>query len=134
MDELYRQNILEHYRNPHNMGTLENHTHSHKEHNPLCGDVVQIELLVDDQQRIDQVAFSGKGCAISQASTSMLTDMLIGKTVEEAKQINKEVILDELGIEIGPVRLKCALLSLKAVKMALYNLSEEEWDKEEDDW
>ncbi|MDM8519481.1 SUF system NifU family Fe-S cluster assembly protein [Anaerolineales bacterium HSG6] len=134
MDELYRQNILEHYRNPHNEGTLETYTHSHIEHNPLCGDKVQIDLLVDDQHRIDQVAFSGKGCAISQASTSMLTDMLIGKTVEEAKQIDKEAILDELGIEIGPVRLKCALLSLKAVKMALYGLSEEEWDNEEDDW
>lgn len=131
MDELYKENILDHYRNPRNVGTLKNPTHSHTEHNPLCGDVVRIDLLVNDNNVVDQVAFKGKGCAISQASASMLTEMLTGKTLETVKQISKEDILETLGLEIGPVRLKCALLPLKALKMAVYGLPEEEWLVEE---
>jgi nitrogen fixation NifU-like protein len=132
MDDFYKENILDHYRNPRNAGTLENATHSHEEHNPFCGDVIRIDLHVNKENIIDQVAFSGKGCAISQASASMLTEMLKDKTLAEAKAIGKEDILEALGIEIGPVRMKCALLSLKVLKAGVYGLSEEEWDTDND--
>ncbi|MBN1991125.1 MAG: SUF system NifU family Fe-S cluster assembly protein [Anaerolineae bacterium] len=134
MDDFYRENILDHYRHPRHAGTLENPTHSHQEDNPLCGDVIRIDLHVDENNVIDQVAFQGKGCAISQASASMLTEMIQGKTLEEAKQIGKEDILEALGIEIGPVRMKCALLSLKVLKAGVYGLREEDWNTEDDDW
>ncbi len=133
MEDFYRENILDHYRNPRHAGTLEHPTHSHEEHNPLCGDVIRIDLHVNEHNIIDNVAFSGKGCAISQASASMLTEMIEGKTLDEAKQIGKEEILAALGIEIGPVRLKCALLSLKVLKAGAYGLREEDWNTD-DDW
>jgi len=134
MDDFYKENILDHYRNPRNTGSLDNPTHSHEENNPLCGDVLRLELHVNDNNIIDEVAFSGRGCAISQASASMLTEMLQGKTLEEAKAISKEDILDALGIEIGPVRMKCALLSLKVLKAGAYGLSEEDWNTDDDNW
>jgi nitrogen fixation NifU-like protein len=135
MDDFYRENILDHYREPRNTGTLDEATHSHEENNPLCGDVIRIDLHVNENDVIDKVAFSGKGCAISQASASMLTEMIEGKSLEEAKQIGKDDILEALGIDIGPVRMKCALLSLKVLKAGAYGLSEEEWNTdEEDDW
>ena len=133
MDDFYRENILDHYRNPRNAGTLDGATHSHQENNPLCGDVIQIDLHVNEDNVIDEVAFKGRGCAISQASASMLTEMIKGKTVEEAKAVGKEEILEALGIQIGPTRLKCALLSLKVLKAGVYGLSESEWDSD-DDW
>ncbi len=136
MDDFYKENILDHYRHPRNTGTLENPTYSHEEHNPLCGDVLQIDLIVNDEGVVEQVAFEGRGCAISQASASMLTEMIQGQTLEEVKQINKEDILEMLGIEIGPVRMKCALLSLKALKAGIYGLNDLGWDaiEDEDDW
>ncbi|MFQ5611850.1 MAG: Fe-S cluster assembly sulfur transfer protein SufU [Anaerolineae bacterium] len=135
MDDFYRENILDHYRHPRNKGTLENPTHSHQEHNPLCGDVIRIDLHVDDNNVIDQVAFDGKGCAISQASASMLTEMLVGKNLEEARQISKDDILEAIGIDLSPVRLKCALLSLKVLKVGAYGLSDAaEWGEDDDDW
>jgi len=134
MDDFYRENILDHYRSPRNAGTLEDATHSHEENNPLCGDVIRIDLHVNDENVIDRVAFSGKGCAISQASASMLTEMIEGKTLDEAKEISKDDILEALGIEIGPVRMKCALLSLKVLKAGAYGLSEAEWNTDDDDW
>ncbi len=133
MDDFYKENILDHYRDPRNAGSLENATHTHEEHNPLCGDVIRIDLHVDNNEIIDEVRFKGKGCAISQASASMLTEMIEGKTLTEAKQIGKEEILEALGIDIGPARLKCALLSLKVLKAGAYGLSEEEWNTD-DDW
>ena len=133
MDDFYREHILDHYRNPRNKGRLENPTHTHEEDNPLCGDVIRIDLHVNDKNVIDQVSFDGQGCAISQASASMLTEMVQGKTLEEAKELSKEDILEALGIEIGPVRLKCALLSLKVLKVGAYGLPD--WaDEDEDDW
>jgi nitrogen fixation NifU-like protein len=134
MDDFYKENILDHYRRPRNAGTLEQPTHSHEEHNPLCGDVIRLDLHVDENNVIDQVAFKGKGCAISQASASMLTEMIKGKSLDEAKAINKEAILEALGIEIGPVRMKCALLSLKVLKAGAYGLGEEDWNEDGDDW
>jgi nitrogen fixation NifU-like protein len=133
MDDFYRENILDHYRNPRNKGHLENPTHSHEEHNPLCGDVLHIDLHVNDEDVIQEVRFDGQGCAISQASASMLTEMVQGKTLEEAKLVEKEDILEALGIDIGPVRLKCALLSLKVFKAGVYGVPD--WSEEdEDDW
>lgn len=134
MDDFYRENILEHYRHPHFKGTLEDATHSHEEHNPLCGDKIRIDLHVNEDNVIDKATFSGKGCAISQASASMLMEELQGKTLEEARKISKDDILEMLGIDIGPVRLKCALLSLKVLKVGAYGLTESEWQDEEDDW
>ena len=133
MDDFYRENILDHYRNPRNKGHLENPTHVHEEHNPLCGDVIRINLHVNDEDVIEEVRFDGEGCAISQASASMLTEMIQGKTLEEAKQVSKDDILEALGIDIGPVRLKCALLSLKVLKAGVYGLAD--WTGEdEEDW
>jgi len=133
MDDFYKENILDHYRNPRNAGTLENPTYTHESHNPLCGDVIRVDLHINENNLVDKVTFEGKGCAISQASASMLTEMIEGKSLDEVKQISKEDILELLGIPIGPVRMKCALLSLKALKAGVYGV--EEFDLEEDeDW
>lgn len=123
MDDLYREYILEHYKYPHNSGTLEAPTISHEEHNPLCGDQIRIDLLIEDEV-IKDIRFSGRGCAISQASASILTDEIKGKSVAEAKAFSKEALLDLIGIPLGknPVRLKCALLSLKTLKAGLYGV------------
>lgn len=123
MDDIYREQILEHARYPHNYGTLEHPTISHEEYNPLCGDRVRIDLLIEDGVIAD-VRFSGKGCAISQASASMLTDEIKGMDVERAKAFSKDDLLMLIGIPLqkNPVRLKCALLSLKALKAGLYGV------------
>ena len=121
MDDMYQENILDHAKHPRNFGTLEHPTHSREEHNPLCGDRLRLDLLVRDGVIAD-VRFTGRGCAISQAAASMLTEELVGKTVDEAKQVSKEEVLELLGIPIGPMRLKCALLSLKALKAGIYGL------------
>ncbi|MEM7342749.1 MAG: iron-sulfur cluster assembly scaffold protein [Chloroflexota bacterium] len=134
MDDLYKENILDHYRHPRNAEKLSCVTHAHEEHNPVCGDSVQIELYVNEQQVIDRAGFNGHGCAISIASASMLTELLTGKTLDEARQINKEDILELLGIPIGPMRLKCALLPLKALKVAVYGVNHVELDDDEEDW
>ena len=130
MDDFYRENILDHYRHPRNKGRLEDPTHTHEENNPLCGDVIRMYMHVNDDNVIDQVRFEGQGCAISQASASMLTEMIQGKTLDEVKQLDKEDILEDLGIEIGPVRLKCALLPLKVLKAGVYGLPD--WTGEDD--
>lgn len=136
MDDFYKQNILEHYRSPSYKGTLEPSTHTHEENNPVCGDQIRVDLFVSDDNIIDKVAFSGYGCAISQASASMLMEEIKGKSLEEAKQLDKSDILGMLGIEIGPVRMKCALLSLKVFKGAAYGLNADELDAldDDDDW
>ena len=136
MDDFYREEILEHYTHPHNYGTLDNADISHEEHNPLCGDQVRFDIqLDDDSQTIKDVRFSGVGCAISKASASMLSDLIIGQSLDEIKNLTKEDMLDELGIDLGPVRLKCALLPLKVVKVGAYGLGEwQDEDDSEEDW
>ncbi len=135
MDDLYRENILDHYRRPRFKGKLEPHTHRHHEHNPVCGDDLQIDLLVNDDGIVEKAAFSGHGCAISQASASMLMERIQGKPLEEVKKISKEDILEDLGIPIGPVRLKCALLSLKTLKGSIYGLGAiENFDADDEEW
>ncbi len=121
MDDLYREQLLEHSRHPHNAGTLDAPDISHEEYNPLCGDRVRIDLrIVDDI--IADVRFVGRGCAISQASASLLTDAILGMPVEAAKRFSKDELLDLIGIPLdhNPARLKCALLSLKTLKAGLY--------------
>ena len=119
MDDLYRDEILEHYREPHNFGTLDAPDVSYEGHNPLCGDRITMMLVVDDAGTVSDVAFSGRGCAISQASASMLTDEVKGRPVSEVEDMTNQDILELLGIEISPARLKCALLSLDTLQHAL---------------
>lgn len=118
MDSLYRENILEHYRQPHHRGTLAAPDAHVEVDNPLCGDRLSLDLQISDGA-ISDVAFTGRGCAISQASASILSDELIGMPVAEAAQLRTADLLELLGVEIGPARLKCALLALKGLKLAL---------------
>lgn len=124
MDDLYRELIIDRYKNPHFRGSLDPHDISFEDDNPLCGDHIRIDLRVDEQNHVSEVAFDGHGCAISQASADLLAETVLGKSLEEVKQINKQDVLDLLGIELGPVRLKCALLSLKVLKAGVYGLGE----------
>ena len=130
-DDLFRQNILDHYQNPRNYGTLEHPDISAEDSNPLCGDEIRIDLRVKDGV-IEDVRFSGKGCSISRAAASMLTEEIRGKTLEEVKRIGKDDVLEMLGIELGPVRLKCALLALKTLKVGVYGVRGWPGDDEED--
>jgi nitrogen fixation NifU-like protein len=118
MDDLYRDYILEHYRRPHNFGVLENATATQEGANPLCGDRITLQLRVSGDD-IAAVGFTGRGCAISQASASLLTDEIKGKPVERAAAMQASDVLDLLGIEISPARMKCALLSLETLHGAL---------------
>jgi len=122
MDDFYRELIVEHYKNPAYKGSLDPNDYSYEDENPLCGDHIKIDLRVDDNNIITEALFSGHGCAISQASADLLMEVIIGKPVDEVKKMSKETILDLLGIELGPVRLKCALLSLKVLKAGLYGI------------
>jgi nitrogen fixation protein NifU and related proteins len=124
MDNLYREVIIEHYKNPSYRGTLDPHDISFADNNPLCGDHIQIDLRVDAEGKISEARFDGHGCAISQASADLLIESIIGKSLEEVKKLNKDSILEMLGIDLGPVRLKCALLSLKVLKAGVYGLGE----------
>jgi len=118
MDDLYRDYILEHYRRPHNFGILETPTASYEGSNPRCGDPITMMLAISDAV-VREPAFTRRGCAISQASASLLTDEIKGKTVEEVEKITPDDLLDLIGVEISPARLKCALLSLDTVAHAL---------------
>jgi nitrogen fixation NifU-like protein len=118
MDDLYRDYILEHYRRPHNFGIIEDPDARYEGANPLCGDRITMMLGISDEI-VTQVAFTGRGCAISQASASLLTDEIKGKPVAEVAAMTPDDVLDLLGIEISPARLKCALLSLETVSHAL---------------
>ncbi|NWF64878.1 MAG: SUF system NifU family Fe-S cluster assembly protein [Chloroflexi bacterium] len=124
MDDLYREVIIEHYKNPSHRGKLDPHDISFADNNPLCGDHIQIDLRVDSNGVVTNACFDGHGCAISQASADLLMETIIGKHLEEVKKIHKQDVLDLLGIDLGPVRLKCALLSLKVLKAGVYGLGE----------
>jgi nitrogen fixation NifU-like protein len=124
MEDLYREVIIDHYKNPHYRGKLEPHDISFEDDNPLCGDHIRIDLRIDKDERVSEARFDGHGCAISQASADLLTESIIGKPLDEIKKLNKQDILDMLGIDLGPVRVKCALLSLKVLKAGVYGLGE----------
>ncbi len=128
-EQFYREYILDHYKNPRNYGRLESPTLSHEEDNPLCGDIIGIDLEVRGG-KIADVRFHGRGCAISQAAASLLTERLKGLSLEEARKITKEDVLEDLGIDISPARIKCALLSLKVLKVGAWGLGD--WSGEED--
>ena len=124
MEAFYREAILDHYKHPRRKGHLDGPDIQYHDHNPFCGDELTIELKVEDGVVVD-AAFDGRGCAISQATASMIMEEIVGMSVDELKTWDKQYILDLLGIEIGPVRLKCALLSLKVLKAGIWGL--EEW-------
>lgn len=118
VDELYREQILEHYKRPHNFGRVDEPDLEFEDNNPFCGDEQHVTIRLDENDRVAEVRFEGKGCAISTAATSMLTDELTGLTRDELVTLPKEKVLDLLGIEISATRMKCALLGLKVVKGA----------------
>jgi nitrogen fixation NifU-like protein len=122
MDDLYRELILDHYHNPRKKGLLDPADIDYAEDNPVCGDHLHLTIQLDESDRVKDVGWDGQGCAISQASASMLYESLVGKTLDEIRAIDKDAILEMLGIELGPVRLKCALLSLKVLKSGAYGL------------
>jgi nitrogen fixation NifU-like protein len=128
MDDLYREQILDHYKNPRQKGQINPSDHSFEDENPLCGDFLHIDLKTDAQGIIIDARFEGHGCAISMASADLMLESLLGKTIDDAKNLTKQDILNMLGIELSPVRLKCALLSLKVTKAAAYDLKEADDD------
>ena len=124
MDDLYREIIIDRYKKPLYRKNLVPNDISFEDDNPLCGDHIRIDLRLDEQGRVSEVGFDGHGCAISQASADLLVESILGKTLDEVKALTKDDVLDLLGIELGPVRLKCALLSLKVLKAGVYGLGE----------
>jgi nitrogen fixation NifU-like protein len=128
-EQFYREYILDHYKNPRNFGRIEAPDITHEEYNPLCGDMVGMDFRLRDGV-IEDVMFHGRGCAISQASASLMTERLKGMTLDEAQGLSKGDVLEELGIDISPARLKCALLSLKVLKVGAYGLAADEEDEQ----
>jgi nitrogen fixation protein NifU and related proteins len=129
MDDLFRENILDHYKHPRNRGTLEHPDISYEDANPLCGDRLRMDLNVEDGH-ITQVRFSGVGCSISQAAASMLCEAVEGKSLDEVKRLSRDDVLEMLGIDLGPVRLKCGLLALKTLKAGVYGIHQ--WPGEDE--
>jgi nitrogen fixation NifU-like protein len=125
MEDFYRELIIERYKSPRFRGTLDPHDFSYEDDNPACGDHIQIDVRVDQNGVVTEALFSGEGCAISQASADLLLESIIGKELDDIKALEKEDVLENLGIELGPVRLKCALLPLKVLKAGVYGLGEE---------
>lgn len=124
MNDLYREIIIDRYKNPLYKGKLDPHNFSFADENPLCGDQLQIDVRVDEEGRVSEAAFDGHGCAISQASADLLLESIIGKHIDEVKALTKEDLLELIGLELGPVRLKCALLSLKVLKAGVYGIEQ----------
>jgi nitrogen fixation protein NifU and related proteins len=129
MDELYRDQILEHYKRPHNFGVVESADLEYEDTNPFCGDEQHVTIKLDGDDKVVEVAFEGKGCAISTAATSLLTDELIGMSREELLRLPKDYVLELLGIDISATRMKCAMLGLKIVKSAALG-QPAEWEDE----
>jgi nitrogen fixation NifU-like protein len=119
-EQLYREQILDHYKSPRNHGLLDPADARAEGQNPLCGDEVSVSVRIDGAGAIQDVGFEGRGCAISQAATSMLTDLVKGRSAEDVAAMPKEELLEELGIPLTPVRLKCAILGLGVLKLALH--------------
>ncbi|MGA7668923.1 MAG: SUF system NifU family Fe-S cluster assembly protein [Nitrolancea sp.] len=128
MADLYREQILDHSRHPRNFGEIENADITYEDSNPLCGDRVRIDVKIADGM-ISDIKFSGRGCAISQAAASILTEMVKGHELNEVKEISAQDMIDELGIDISPARVKCALLGLKVLKSGAYGLTD--WPHQE---
>ncbi|MGB5842884.1 MAG: iron-sulfur cluster assembly scaffold protein [Anaerolineales bacterium] len=124
MDDFYREIIIDRYQNPHYQGELDPHDITFEDSNPLCGDELRIDVVLNGNERVMDAKFSGRGCAISLASADLLMESIQGKTLADVKQLGKEDVLELLGIELGPVRLKCALLSLKVLKAGAYGMTE----------
>ena len=118
MDDFYRDYILDHYRNPRNFGTLDHPDATAEDLNPLCGDQIRMDVAVAGDGTVSDVKFSGKGCAISQASASMLTETVKGMKLEDVARLSKETVLENVGIGISPTRMKCAMLGLRVLKSA----------------
>lgn len=137
-DAMYREQILDHYKHPHNQGTLQVPDAHHHDLNPLCGDEIEVFLKIDKKAKdvrhavITDVKFTGQGCAISTASASLLTDDIKGMTLDQVKALTRDDVFKMLGVPISAARVKCALLSLKAVKAAVYNYLGEKMDEKTD--
>ena len=133
MDDMYREVILEHYKHPHNAGTLEQPDITHEDSNPLCGDRIRIDLQIDGGA-VAEIRFQGRGCAISQAAASLLTDEIKGKSLDDVRAFSKDDMLDLIGIPLdkNPVRIKCALLALKTLKSGVYEYMGAHMGEDED--
>ena len=132
MSSVYSEIILDYYRHPRNKGTLDHPQISAKDSTPLCGDIIEMQLELDKNNSVKEVRFNGQGCAISQASASMLTELVKGKTLDDARKISKDEILSLIGGQLSAVRLKCALLSLKVLKTGVYNYLGSENDSKQE--
>jgi nitrogen fixation NifU-like protein len=130
-DQLYREVILDHYKNPRSHGLLEPADASAEGQNPLCGDEITVSVRFGEGDTIEAIGFEGRGCAISQAATSMLTELVRGRSAQEVAEMPKDELLEEIGIPLTPVRLKCAILGLGVLKLALHKAKgtplPEEW-------
>jgi len=124
MNDLYREIIIDRYKNPQFRGALEPKDITFEDDNPLCGDHIRVDIRLDASDHVLEAVFDGHGCAISQASADLLMETIVGKSLTEIKNINKQDVLDLLGLELGPVRLKCALLSLKVLKAGVYGVKQ----------